>query len=131
MQWRNKRGGGRGGAGGRVHLETSDREISADLSGKREARKKGKMEQKRRKIEKEKGKAENENGINKKYKMRRGTFFFLLFFFSLFKTTEICFGSTKMRIFYLEKAFHAGGKKSGKINLPPQKKYSCNPPDQM
>ena len=31
------------------------------------------------------------------------------FFFccSLFKTTEICFGSTKMGIFYREKAFHA------------------------
>ena len=31
-------------------------------------------------------------------------------FFSLFKTTEICFGSTKMGIFYREKEFHAGKK---------------------
>ena len=45
---------------------------------------------------------------------RRGLFFFLFFFFFffhwLFKTTEICFGSTKMGIFYREKAFHAGKK---------------------
>ena len=38
--------------------------------------------------------------------MRRGLFF--SFFSSLFKTTEIYFGSTKMEIFYLEKALKAG-----------------------
>ena len=37
-------------------------------------------------------------------------FFFFFFFFSLLKTTEICVGSTKMEIFYREKAFHAGKK---------------------
>ena len=54
-----------------------------------------------------------------------GDFFFFLFSFfcfSLFKTTEICFGSTKMEIFYQEKAFHTG-KKSGKMTLPPQKNF--------
>ena len=36
--------------------------------------------------------------------MRRGLFFFFFFCFTLSKTTEICFGSTKMGIFYQEKA---------------------------
>ena len=40
--------------------------------------------------------------------MRRGPFFLFFVSFSLFKTTEICFGSTKMGIFYREKAFHPG-----------------------
>ena len=39
MVWRNRRGGG---AGGRVPPETSDREFFADVSGKKETRKKGK-----------------------------------------------------------------------------------------
>ena len=39
---------------------------------------------------------------------------FVCFCFSLFKTTEICFGSTKGVIFYREK-------KSGKMTLPPLK----------
>ena len=47
--------------------------------------------------------------------MRRGPFFF---FFSLFKTTKICFGCTKMEIFYREKAFHAGPGKN-------QEKWLC------
>ena len=47
------------------------------LTGKREARKKGKMEQERRKNEKGKVK----NGRRKSYKMRRGFFFFFFFFF--------------------------------------------------
>ena len=49
-----------------------------------------------------------------------------LLFFSLLKRTEICFGSTKIRIFYREKAFHFG-KKSGKITLPPQKNMPVTP----
>ena len=52
------------------------------------------------------------------------TFFF--FCFSLFKTTEICFGSTKMEIFYLEKAFHAG-KKIRKMTLAPLKNIPLTP----
>ena len=47
-----------------------------------------------------KGKVEIENG-------GKVTIFFFL---SHFKTTEICFESTKMGIFYREKAFHAGKK---------------------
>ena len=48
------------------------------------------------------------------------------FCFSLLKTTEICFGSTKMGIFYREKTFHAGTK-SGKMTLPPQKNMPVTP----
>ena len=108
-----------GGAGGRVPPETSGQEISANLPGeKRQARKEGKMEQKRRKIKK-KGRWKIERKWKEEsYKMRRGLFIFLLFFLSFFlfffffwlftfRTTEICFGSTKMGIFYQEKAFHA------------------------
>ena len=57
MQWRNRRGGG---AGAECPPETSDREISADLLGKKRQERKGKgvkNEKKRRKIVK--GKVEN------------------------------------------------------------------------
>ena len=57
-------------------------------------------------------------------------FVFVLFCFFAFhfsKRLKFCFGSTKMEIFYREKAFHTG-KKSGKMNLPPQKKFSCYAP---
>ena len=49
---------------------------------------------------------------------------FVFFCFSRFKTTQICFGSTKMEIFYREKAFHAG-KKIRKNDFPPSEKFSC------
>ena len=50
-------------------------------------------------------------------------FYFILFFcFSLLKTTEICFGSTKIGIFYREK-------KSGKMTLAPQKNTPVTPLD--
>ena len=67
------------------------------------------MEKKRRKIKK--GMVEIENGRTKSYKMRRRPFFFFSFLsfffcFSLFKTTQICLRSTKMGIFYWEKAFY-------------------------
>ena len=49
-------------------------------------------------------------------------FYFLFFFcFSLLKMTEICFGSTKMGIFYREKTFHAG-KKIRKNDFAPSEK---------
>ena len=93
------------------------------LTGKREARKKGRMEQKRRKIKK--GKVENWKWKEEKLLNEERTFFFFFFFFkfiylffSLFKTSEICFGSTKMGIFYQEKAFHAG-KNIRKMIFPP------------
>ena len=96
-QWRNKQVGEEGGT---LPPETSDREISVDLPGKE---RQGKMDQERRKIKKM-VRWKIENGRRKSYKMRRGPPLF--FFFSLFKTTEICFGSTKMGIFYQERAFH-------------------------
>ena len=82
------------------------------------------MEKKRENGEKKEGKLKKgrykiENGRKTSSKNRRD-FFFFFFCLSFFKTTEICFGSTKMRIFYWEKAFHAG-KKSEKITLPPMK----------
>ena len=92
VQWRNRRGGG--------GVETSDREIFADISRKKEARKKKGKEVKLRR-EKEKWKI-----VNRSRKViKRGEdffFFFFLFSFLLLKTTKICFGSTKMGIFYRE-----------------------------
>ena len=87
---------------------TSDREISADTYWeKREARENGAEKNENR---------EREGG--KSYKMKRGPFF-----------SDLFGGQPKwkMGIFYLEKTLHAG-KKSGKNNLPPQKKYSCYAP---
>ena len=54
--------------------------------------------------------------MRKSYKTRREP----PFFFPLFKLTEIWFGLTKIAIFYW-------GKKSGKINLPPQKNIPVPP----
>ena len=74
---------------------------------KREARKKVEMEKKRRKIKK--GKVENWKWKEEIYKNKERTFFFFFFFFScfsLFKMIDICFGYTKIGIFYLEKVFH-------------------------
>ena len=86
----------------------------------RKKRKRGKMEKKRRKIVK--GKVENWKWKKGKFENEERTFFF----FSLFKTTKICFGATKMEIFYWEKAFHAG-KKFRKMILPPQKNFPFKP----
>ena len=103
------------------------------------------MEQKRRKIKK--GKVENWKWKEERLQNEERTFFFFFFVlfcfvfvfslgffffsffffcFSLFKTTEICFGSTKMKIFYRGKAFHTG-KKSGKMTLPPLKNIPLMP----
>ena len=101
------------GGRGRVPLDTSHREISADLPGKERQGKKGKLRRKEEKPTKGRWKIGNRKGKGKVIKWREDLF-------SLFKTTEICFGSTKMRIFYRENAFHAG-KKSEKMTLPPLK----------
>ena len=69
-------------------------------TGKKEARKK-----------REKGGKKVENWKRNEEKLENFFFFFCL---SLFKTTKICFGSTKMEIYYREKAFHAGKKKKKK-----------------
>ena len=71
--------------------------------------------------------------VGKAIKRGEDPFFFcfvcLFFFcFSLSKTTEICFGSTKMVIFYRQKlAFHAG-KKIRKNDFAPSEKYACYTP---
>ena len=59
MQWRNRRGGG----GGRVTPETSDRGIFAYVSGKKRQGKKGKGVKIEKKIRKN-GKGKMENGNN-------------------------------------------------------------------
>ena len=105
--------------------ETSDWKISADIPDKKRQGKKGKgveIEKKRMKIVK--GKVENW-----KWKVEKWgeAFFFFFFCLSLFKTTKICFGSTKVVIFYQEKAFHAG-KKIRKNDFAPSEKFSCYAP---
>ena len=84
--------------------------------------KKGEMEKKRSKIIKGKVEIEMEGGKSSKW----GDDFFFFFCFSLFKMTKICFGSTKIEIFYREKAF-LPGKKSEKMTLPPQKIFLLRP----
>ena len=99
--------------------ETSDWEISADLPGKKRQGKKGKevkVEKKRRKTVKGQ-KLQNED------KMRRGFFFCL----SLFKTTKICFGSTKMEIFYREKSILFQEKNQEKWLCPLRKIFLLRP----
>ena len=92
--------------------------------GKKETRKKRKRgenwEEKKENCKMEGGKFEMEVG-----KVLRTCF---LFCFSLLKTTKICFGCTKMGIFYPEKTFHAG-KKIWKWNdfAPSEKIYLLRP----
>ena len=117
---------GGGGRGGIVPPQTSDWEIFAGLPGKKEARKKWKrveMEKKRRKIVKRK----KEGG--KSWEMRRRGFFFFFFFycFSLFKTPKICFGATKIEIFYREKSISRWEKNQEKW-LCLLEKFSCYAP---
>ena len=111
-----------GGAGGQsAPPETSDREIFADVSGKKRQGKKGKG------VKIEKRRWEIGNGSRKTSENEVRTFFFFFFCFSLLKTTKICFGSTKMGIFYRENAFHAG-KKNRKNDFAPSEKFSCYAP---
>ena len=79
-QWRNSRG-----QGGRVPHDNSHREIFCWRTGKREGR------------ENRREKKKNLKREGWKLKMEGGK---VAFYFSHFKSTEICFGSTKMRIFY-------------------------------
>ena len=56
------------------------------------------------------------------------TFFFFFFFcFSLFETTKICFGSTKMEIFYREKHLTPGKKNQEKWLCPLRKIFLLRP----
>ena len=66
-----------------------------------------------------KGTEENVNCKGKVMKMSRGPFFFLLLLFlSLFETTEICLGSTKMEISTRKKHI-SRREKIKKVTLPP------------
>ena len=87
--------------------------------------KRGKGEKKGKRENRGQKKENCKNRWGKKYENGQRIFFFFFFFFffcfSLFETTEICFGSTKMEIFYRENAFHASGKKLGKVTVPSEK----------
>ena len=50
---------------------------------------------------------------------------FSFLFFSLFETTKICLGCTKMETFYREKAYFTPAKKIGKSDFASCEKYSC------
>ena len=81
-----------------------------------------------------KGRLKIGNGSRKSSKKDLRTFFFFFFFFfflcfSLLKTTEICFGSTKMGNFLPGKRISRREKKSGKITLPTQKNMPVTPLD--
>ena len=96
-QWHNRQG-----SGGRVPPRDFWPGNFCWPTGKREG-KKGKCSRKEGKSNK--GKWKIENGRRKKsYKMREMKRGLSPPPFSLFKTTEICFGSTKMGIFYREKS---------------------------
>ena len=63
--------------------------------------------------------------IGKVLKRFEGPFFFFFSFcFSLLKTTETCFGSTKMGIFYRGK-----GEKIRENDFAPSEKYAIYAPD--
>ena len=101
--------------------------LTYNVPGKKRQGKKGKgveIKKKRRKIIK--GRWKIENGRWKSYKMRSSLLFFFFFVLSLFKTAKICFGSTKMEIFYQEKASHAG-KKIRKKDFAPSEKFPVTP----
>ena len=115
-QWRNRRGG-RGGRVPPPRLLTGKFLLTYREKRGKEKREKG------RKLRRKGGKLGMEAG--KRQKKRWGPFFFF-FCFSLLKTTKICFGSTKMGIFYREKAFH--GKKFWKNDFAPSEKYACYAP---
>ena len=117
-----------GGGGAECPSDTSHREISADLPGKERQGEKGNWGWKEGKLKK--GRWKLENGRRKSYKMRTWgeDFFFFFFSFSLFKTTEICFRSTKMGIFYREKIHFPPWKKIKKNYFAPSEKYSSYAP---
>ena len=120
-QWLNRQG--------RVpQTETSDWEISADLPGKKEARKKGvKIEKKRSKIVKGKGgKLKMEGGKVTKWGEVFCLFVCLFVFFFAYhfsKPLNFVLGLPKWK-FSTGKKHFTPGKKSGKITSPPQKKFS-------
>ena len=101
--------------------ETSDREISADLLGKkRQKEKRSEIEKKRRKIVK--GKVEklpNEE-------MRRGPFFFFFFASHFSKPLKFVLGLPKWK-FSTGKKHFTPGKKIRKNDFAPQKNFPVTP----
>ena len=105
-------GGGAGGAECPQRLLTGKFLLTYREKEARKKREKGwKLRIKEEKLYK--GRCEIENGID--------------FFPFSFKTTKICFGCTKMGIFYLKKAFYAGKKNQEKWLCPLRKKFLLRP----
>ena len=136
--------GGGGGAGGQsAHPETSDWEISADLSGSGKDRqgKKGKWGKKQGKLKKRRWKKEKKgNGVKKKenWKSEGGKLemeggkvtkwgdFFFFFAVHFSKWLKFVLGLPKWK-FSTGKKHFTSGKKSGKITLHPQKNFPVMP----
>ena len=124
-QWRNR-------WGAECPPKTSDREIFADVLGKKRQGKKEKgvkIEKKRRKIVK--GKVENwklDMEVGKVIKRGEDPFFFFFFFFAFhfWKRRNFVLGPPKWE-FSTRKKHFMPGKKSGKITLPPQKNMPVTP----
>ena len=128
QQWGNSRGAGAGSRG----QSAPQHFLSGNFcgpTGKRGARKKGKMEKKKKENwKREGGKLKMEGG---KVQNKERTFYFYLFiylfffFFSLFTFQNHwnLFWVYQMGIFYQEKAFQAG-KKIWKNYIAPSEKYS-------
>ena len=116
-QWRNRRGG----RGQSAPPETSDREIFADVSGKKRQGKKGKRGENWEEKAMKGGKLEMEAG--KRQKKRWGPFFFA---FHFWKRRKFVLGLPKWE-FSTGKKHFTPGKKSGKMTLPPQKNMPVTP----
>ena len=111
--------------------QTSDREISADLSGKRETSKNGKWS--RKEVKPKKGRWKMGSGRRESYKMRRGLFFFVFVFFFLFllftfENHSNFFWVYQNGNFLPGKIISTPVKKSGKNDFAPSEKYSCYAP---
>ena len=110
------------GGGGRVPPRDFWPGISCWPIGKKETRKKGekgwKLWRKKENCKTQGGKLKMEG---EKLENKERTFFFFFFCLSLSKTTKICFGSTKMEIFYREKAIHSEKKNQEKWLCPLRK----------
>ena len=114
-QWRNRRGG----RGAECPPETSDREIFADVSGKKRQGKKGKWW----KLSRKGGKLEMEAG--KRQKKRWGPFFFFAFHF--WKRRKFVLGLPKWEFSTGKK--HFTPRKKSENDFAPSEKYACYAPE--
>ena len=116
LQWRNRQGA-------KWPPETSDREISADIAGKKEARKKRENGQEKKENRKrEGGKLQMEGWKVEKLQNEERTFFFWFFLLLTFQNHINLFLVYQNGNFYREKAFHAG-KKIRKNDFAPSEKF--------